>query len=119
MARMIATTAASQRAWNSNSFFSRSTDPKPYIPPRSCTPSIAVCPLAQRRRVLPGHLKRRSFLTLVLAVQPRLPRPGALEIVAHVKAQPTQPLGLQLDPVAVLEPAQATMVGAGSQDVAE
>src|SRR4030095_13672928 len=38
---MIATTAASQRPWNGGSFSSRSTGPKPCIPPRSWTPSIA------------------------------------------------------------------------------
>src|SRR5262245_51589493 len=107
---MMATTAASHRAWNGGSFFSRSTGPKPCMPPRSCTPSIVVRPLARRRRVLPGQLGRRSFLALVLAVQPGLARPGALEIVAHVEAQATQSLGLQLDAVAVLERAQATVV---------
>src|SRR5262245_63531921 len=115
---MMATTAASHRAWNGGSFFSRSTGPKPCMPPRSCTPSIAVRPLARCRRVLPGQLRRRSVLALVLAVEPGLARPGALEIVAHVEAQPTEPLGLQLDAVAVLEAAQPTMVGAGGQDVA-
>src|SRR6185295_8813705 len=36
----MASTTASQAAWNVGSFSSRSTGPKPCIPPRSCTPSI-------------------------------------------------------------------------------
>src|SRR6185369_10715287 len=38
--RLMATTTASQGAWKTGSSASRSTGPKPCIPPRSCTPSI-------------------------------------------------------------------------------
>src|SRR6266851_7885222 len=39
-ARWIASTAASHAAWKTGSFSSRSTGPKPCMPPRSCTPSM-------------------------------------------------------------------------------
>src|SRR5712664_2602059 len=39
-ARSIASTAASHAAWKTGSFSSRSTGPKPCMPPRSCTPSM-------------------------------------------------------------------------------
>ena len=63
-----------------------------------------------------GVVGGSSFL--LLALEARLARPGALEVVAHVEAQPAQALGLELDLVAVLERVQAAMVGAGGEDVA-
>src|SRR5262245_3539855 len=36
----MAITAASHAAWKTGSFSSRSTGPKPCMPPRSCTPSM-------------------------------------------------------------------------------
>ena len=74
--------------------------------------------LALRRRVLAGQLRRRRVEALVLPVEPRLARPGALQLVAHVEAQAAETLDLQLDRVAVLEAVQPAMVGAGRQDVA-
>src|SRR5215470_10845801 len=75
-------------------------------------------PLARRRRVLARDLGRGSFLSLLLTVESRLPRPRALEVIPHVEAQAAQAVGLDLDPVAVLEAAQPTVVGAGREDVA-
>src|SRR5256885_13106613 len=74
--------------------------------------------LPRDRRVLARQLRRRAFLLLLLAIQARLPAPGALEVVADVEAEPAQPFGLDLDPVAVLESAEAAMVRAGRDDVA-
>src|ERR1700730_5327094 len=40
--RFMTITAFSQSAWKYGSFFSRSTGPKPCLPPRSCTPFMMV-----------------------------------------------------------------------------
>src|SRR5438445_9814933 len=74
--------------------------------------------LLRRRRVLSGQLRCRALELLLLPVQTGLPAPGALEVVPYVEAQPAELLGLDLDPIAVLETAQAAMVGAGRDDVA-
>ena len=75
--------------------------------------------LARRRRVAAGRLRRVSALAaLGLPFQPRVARPGALEVVAHVDAQAAEPVDLELDFVAVLEGMQAAMVGAGREHVA-
>src|SRR4030095_16421854 len=73
---------------------------------------------ARRGGVLARQLRRGALLLLLLSVQPRLTSPGALEVVADVEAQATEPLGLDLDPVPVLEAAQAAMVRARRDDVA-
>jgi len=41
-----------------------------------------------RGRVLAGELGRRPFELLLLPVEPRLPGPRALQLVAHLQAQP-------------------------------
>src|SRR5438105_6878070 len=74
--------------------------------------------LLRRRRVLSGQLRCRALELLLLPVQTSLPAPGALEVVPYVEAQPAELLGLDLDPITVLEAAQAAMVGAGRNDVA-
>src|SRR5947199_3819299 len=74
--------------------------------------------LPGRGRVLPGELRRRAFELLLLPLEPSLPGPRALQVVADVDAQPAQPLRLQLDQVPVLEGAEAAVVGARRQDVA-
>src|SRR5262249_36320010 len=74
--------------------------------------------LPRRRCVLPGQLRCRAFLLLLLPVQPRLAAPGALEVVADVEGQAAHPLGLDLDPVAVLEATEPPVIGAGRDDVA-
>src|SRR5215471_11316420 len=56
--------------------------------------------------------------SLVVHVEPRLPSPCALEPVAHVDAEPAEAFGLELDDVAVLEGAQAAVVGSGRHHVA-
>src|SRR5437870_5756364 len=73
--------------------------------------------LPRRRRVLSGQLRCRALELLLLPVQTSLPAPGALEVVPYVEAQPAELLGLDLDPITVLEAAQAAMVGAGRDDV--
>src|SRR5262249_14668774 len=67
---------------------------------------------------LARDLGRGSFLSLLLTIESCLPRPRALEVIPHVEAQTTQAVALELDPIAVLEAAQATVIGAGRQDVA-
>src|SRR5262249_58198976 len=74
--------------------------------------------LPRRRCVLPGQLRCRAFLLLLLPVQPRLAAPGALEVVADVEGQAAHPLGLDLDPVAVLEATEPPVIGAGRDYVA-
>src|SRR5439155_2349108 len=69
-------------------------------------------------RVLPGELRGRALLLLLLPVEPRLPPPGALEVVAHAHAEPTHPLDLELDEVAVLERREPAVVGAAGEHVA-
>src|SRR5262249_39551824 len=73
---------------------------------------------ATRGRVLARELRRRAFLSLLLTVEPRLPAPRALQIVAHVYAQFPEPLRFQLDQIAVLEAAQSSMVGARGEKIA-
>src|SRR6185295_11960285 len=74
--------------------------------------------LARGGCMLTGQLGRRPLLTLLLTIQTRLTTPGALEVVTHVEAQPAEPLDFELDHVAVLESAQAAVVGAGGENVA-
>ena len=50
-------------------------------------------------------------------LQPRLPAPGAFQIVTHVDTQAAEPGGLQLDQIAVLEGAQTAVVGACGDDI--
>src|SRR5262249_44236161 len=83
--------------------------------------AVARCPalaLLLRGGVLAAELGRRALEALVLAVELSLPRPGALEVVPHVEAQPPQPLRLQLDEVAVLEAAEPAVVGPRGEHVA-
>src|SRR5215467_4166999 len=68
--------------------------------------------------VLSGQLRRRPFQLLFLPIEPRLTAPGALEVVADVEAQPAELLGLDLDAIAVLEPAEPAMIRAGGKNVA-
>src|SRR5205807_4369528 len=75
-------------------------------------------PLPRRGRVLPGQLRRRALELLFLTVEPGLPAPGPLEVVPDVEAQPAEPIGLDLDAIAVLEAAEPAMVRAGRDDVA-
>src|SRR5688572_4554004 len=75
-------------------------------------------PSRLRLRVLPRQLRSLTFQPPVLAIESRLAAPGALQLVAHVEAQPAESLGLDLDFVSVLESVQAAMVGAGGEDVA-
>src|SRR5262249_1968114 len=89
------------------------TDAVGRVPERLSSPA-----LARGGRVLPGQLWRRAFELLVLAVEPRLASPRPLEVVPHAEAQPAEPLGLDLDAVAVLEAAEPAVVGAGRDDVA-
>src|SRR6185436_4561990 len=70
------------------------------------------------RRVLPGKLRRDGVEALVLALEPGLARPGALERVAHVDAQRAEARGLQLHHVAVVEGVEAAMIGSGGEHVA-
>src|SRR5438034_2876954 len=44
--------------------------------------------LPGRGRVLPGELRRRAFELLLLPLEPSLPGPRALQVVADVDAQP-------------------------------
>ena len=70
--------------------------------------------LLRRGRVLPGQLRGGAFLAFLLAIETGFPPPGALEIVAHVEAEPAEAFRLELDLVAVLEAAEPAVVGAGS-----
>src|SRR5262249_42586262 len=54
------------------------------------------CPL--RFRVLPRQLRREHFLLAAVgALEAGLAAPGALEVVAHIDAQLSEPFGLELD----------------------
>src|SRR5262245_20891893 len=71
------------------------------------------------RGVLTGELRRMGAgEPLLLVLQPGVTRPGALEVVAHADAQLAESFGFQLDLIAVLERAQASMIRAGRQNVA-
>ena len=74
-------------------------------------------PALARGRVLAGQLGRGPFEFLLLPVEPRLPGPGALQVIAHVQTQPAQPVRLQLDLIPVLEGAEPPVVGARGEDV--
>src|SRR6185369_1758911 len=67
--RLMATTTASQGAWNTGSSGSRSTGPKPCMPPRSWTPFMRVPWCAWS--TLAGHSPRRSEATAGPAPLPR------------------------------------------------
>src|SRR5262249_7118567 len=73
--------------------------------------------LPRRRRVLAGELGGRALLPFLLAVEPGLASPRALQVVPHVQAQPPQFLGLELDHVAVLKRAEPAMIGTGRDHV--
>ena len=57
------------------------------------------------------------FQPLLMPLQPRLPRPGTLEIVTDLKVQPAQRLGFDLDEVTVLERVEAAVIGSQRQDI--
>src|SRR5262245_37958655 len=67
-ARMIATTAASQGAWNAGSSASRSTRPNPCMPPTSWIPSMA--------RILAGRVAAGSGARRAVADEAGAERPG-------------------------------------------
>src|SRR5207244_10008399 len=75
-------------------------------------------PLSRSGCVLPRQLRRGALQLLLLPIQPCLSAPGALEVVADVEVQPAQALGLDLDPIAVLEAAQPAVIRAGRDQVA-
>src|SRR5688572_26229051 len=87
---------------------------------RGCSPQVHcwASRLALRRCVLPLQLWGRAVEPLLLHLQPCLPTPGTLQVVAHMEPQPAQALGLDLDQISILEGAQATMVGPRSHDIA-
>src|SRR5262245_20373539 len=76
------------------------------------------CAAIARSGVLPTGLGGRAVVALLLALEPGLASPGPLELVLDVDGQLAQPLGLDLDLVAVHERVETAMVGAGGQDVA-
>src|SRR5262245_16904423 len=85
---------------------------------RFAPPGLRLRLPARRRRVLAGELRGVIALAaLGVMLEPGNARPGALELVAHADPQPTQPLDLELDAVAVLERVQAAMIGAGRQHI--
>src|SRR5512138_2763581 len=70
-ARIMAITAASQAAWNTGSFSSRSMGPKPCMPPRSCTPSIRLLrALSLPRLDLLGEQVERQGARRLVGVDP-------------------------------------------------
>jgi glucoamylase len=71
------------------------------------------------RLVFAAQLRRGHFLvTLLLALETRLARPCAFQIVAHRDRQPAQAFGLDLDLVAILEGIEAAMIGTGGENIA-
>src|SRR5258706_1304746 len=91
---------------------------------RTCTPSSVTIAafmsgiLSRRVRVLAAQLwRRRAGQPFLCVLQTGIPCPLALEVVLHAHAQPSESLGLELDPVAVLEAAEAAMVGSRRQNV--
>ena len=68
--------------------------------------------------VFAGELRGRHFQPFFLPLQPRLPCPRALEIVADLHMEPAQRLGFKLDQVPILEWVQAAMIGSQRQHVA-
>src|SRR5215510_8992158 len=85
--------------------------------PGAALASEARASSALRRRVLAADLRRRPFLSLLLAIQTRLPIPRALELVADVEAQRAQALRLDLNHVAVLKRAEPAVIGARGEHV--
>src|SRR5688572_21671692 len=73
--------------------------------------------LRLRLRVLARQLRRRAFEVLLLAVEPRLAAPRALQLVLDVELEPAETFRLDLDHVAVLEPGETAVVRAGREDV--
>lgn len=69
-------------------------------------------------RVLAAQLRRDRRQLLAVTLQPRLARPGPLEIVADRYLEPSEALDFQLHHVAVHERIEAAVVGAGCDDVA-
>src|SRR5262249_20436400 len=69
-------------------------------------------------RILAAELGRHCIETFLLTFKPRLPGPGALQIVPHVDRKPSELIDLELDPVSILESVQPTMVRAARQNVA-
>src|SRR5919197_374527 len=60
--------------------------------------------------VLARQLRCGALEALLLALEARLARPGALELVLHADDQAAEPLDLELDLVAVLEGGKAAMI---------
>jgi len=59
-----------------------------------------------RRGVFAGQLRGVSaFEPLLLVLEPRVARPGALQIVAYLEAQAAEPGGFQFDEIAILKAA--------------
>src|ERR671925_464865 len=84
--------------------------------PRTVSPDLTPHPsrftaLRVRLGVFAGKLRCLPFQPLFLALQPRLPCPRALEIVADLHAQAAERLGFQLNEIAILEGVQAAVVG--------
>src|SRR4029077_13211213 len=68
-------------------------------------------------RVFPRELRRIALQPFLLALESRLPLPGALQLVLHADGEPPQPVDLELDAVAVLEGREPAVIGAGGEDV--
>src|SRR2546426_4253580 len=113
--------SVAEKVWGA----SRRTRPRSSLSPRapgrrgpSPAPACGAPHLSWSGCVFPGQLRCRALELFLLPVQPGLPAPGALEVVPDVETQAAELLGLDLDPVPVLESAQAAMVRARRDDVA-
>src|SRR5579859_2916642 len=67
--------------------------------------------------VLAAELRGGAVEALLLALEARLARPGAVQVVTDSKGESTQSLGFQFDRVAILERIETPMVGASGQNV--